>query len=98
MPFHCIDERPEAGFQPVRPEKPLPTAKILLDEEPEMASKGGIRQWTTWVQLVPLKFQMPAPPTTQTSVAEIASTALVASLPAIVLASALHVVPLNCRS
>ena len=50
----------------------------------------------TPVQLVPLKFQMADPPTTQTSVAEIASTAL-SGMPVGRFVSWLHVVPLNCR-
>ena len=47
-----------------------------------------------WVQNVPSKFQRPSLPTTQTSVAEIASTATASG----VFGSTLHVVPLNCRT
>ena len=47
-----------------------------------------------WDQVVPLKFQMLPLPTTQTSVAEIASTATASG----VFGSTLHVVPLNCRT
>jgi hypothetical protein len=70
---------------------------MLLDEELEMALTKTFGS-ANWVQLVPLKFQRPASPTTQTSVAEIASTALVATLPVIWVVGAVHAVPLNCRT
>ena len=53
-----------------------PTAKMSLAEEPEMAARSPPKPEATSVQLVPLKFQMPPSPTVQTSVAEIASTAV----------------------
>ena len=70
-----------------------------MAEEPETAVNWPGKVETS-VQAVPLKFQTaapvlpPAPPTAQTSVAEIASTEWVPVGP---LATALHVVPLNCR-
>ena len=61
-----------------------------------MATRSPPEPEATWVQLVPLKFQMLPPPTVQTSVAEIASMAVTA-MPVGRFASEVHVVPLNCR-
>ena len=84
VPFHCAAIVPKPVCSPFELEKPSPTAKILLDAVPEMAAKVFAVfpfEKAAWDQVVPLKFQMPPLPTTQTSVAEIASTAIVASLP-----------------
>ena len=96
VPFHCSAIVPKPVCSPFELEKPSPTAKKLLDAVPEMASKSLVvspLEKAAWVQIVPSKFQMPMPPTTQTSVAEIASTATASCL----FWSTLHVVPLNCR-
>jgi len=71
--------------------------KMFSAEEPEIATRSAFGE-STFDQVVPLKFQMPDPPVTQTSVAEMASTAPVASLPTICVVGVLHVLPFHCRS
>src|SRR5271165_2097594 len=62
-----------------------------------MANRSPLSPEATSVQFVPLKFQILPPPTVQTSVAEIASTAVTA-MPVGRFGSDVHVVPLNCRT
>ena len=82
VPFHCSAAVPKPVVSPFVLEKLVPTAKMLLAEKPEMADRVALGE-ATWDQVAPLKFQMPAPPTTQTSLGAIASTAFVAALPTI---------------
>ena len=94
VPFHCSTTVTFSGPLLVLAK---PTAKMLLAEVPEMATKSPTEACTT-VQLVPLKFSMPAVPATQTSDGEIASTVSAASWPEGNDESSLHAVPLNCKT